>query len=140
MPRRRRTYGGPEGAQPFVKKIRSGRFREIDIPPCAQLCIGSVVAAPGSTGTLTLYVRTHAPFSDGRPCRVALAVVRAAGGGGAGRGLNVPLDARFSQHVPLRLTVSGGSGTLHLAGWCGAAAHTATRTRAIAHTHCPLSA
>ena len=140
MPRRRRTYGGPEGAQPFVKKIRSGRFREIDIPPCAQLCIGSVVAAPGSTGTLTLYARTQAPFSDGRPCRVALAVVRAAGGGGAGRGLNVPLDARFSQHVPLRLTVSGGSGTLHLAGWCGAAAHTATRTRAIAHTHCPLSA
>ena len=103
------------GASPHApnfwgKQISSGKCRHVMVDAGSLLHLRQVCAAPHSTGCLTLWARTESVF--GQPCRVALAVLRPGSGV-----LSVPLRARFSEAVPLRLSVSGGTGALHVSGF-----------------------
>ena len=93
-------------------KISAGKFRDVEVPPGAELHACNIVAAPGSSGVLTLFVRTE-DIND-ETCLCALAVLRPGGGCD-----NVQIDSIFCEDIPLRFSVKasdGGSGAVYVSG------------------------
>ena len=94
-------------------KISAGKFREVEVPAGACLRVCNVVAAAGSSGVLTLFVRTEDINDD--TCVCALAVLRPGGGCD-----NVQINSAFCEDIPLRFSVrasEGGSGAVYVSGF-----------------------
>ena len=101
------------GAHFWGTKISAGKFRDVEVPPGAMLRVNNIVASPGSSGVLTLFVRTE-DIND-EACLCALGVLRPGGGCD-----NVQISTIFCEDIPLRFSVKaseGGSGAVYVSGY-----------------------